>query len=167
MHRHDDVSACSGEIGGKSTRVLVVDSLLGTMGLNHMNGRVQDAISGRFISPGPFVTESGNTQNWNRYAYVYNNPLTYVDPSGFEQRSGSNRPRSVSRTLPMKLRPSGSRSTFVRSYLTFLRRITREWAGSIRKAMLVMAATEAATQGESRKRRTRILARTLRTRRTD
>ena len=61
-------------------------TLLGTMGLNHMNGRVQDAISGRFISPDPFVTEPGNTQNWNRYAYVYNNPLTYVDPSGFEQR---------------------------------------------------------------------------------
>ena len=61
-------------------------TLLGTMGLNHMNGRVQDAISGRFISPDPFVTEAGNTQNWNRYAYVYNNPLTYVDPSGFEQR---------------------------------------------------------------------------------
>ncbi len=56
------------------------------MGLNHMNGRVQDAISGRFISPDPFVTEPGNTQNWNRYAYVYNNPLTYIDPSGFEQR---------------------------------------------------------------------------------
>ena len=61
-------------------------TLLGTMGLNHMNGRVQDAISGRFISPDPFVTEPGNTQNWNRYAYVYNNPLTYVDPSGFERR---------------------------------------------------------------------------------
>ena len=56
------------------------------MGLNHMNGRVQDAISGRFISPDPFVTEAGNTQNWNRYAYVYNNPLSYVDPSGFERR---------------------------------------------------------------------------------
>ena len=51
-----------------------------------LNGRVQDAISGRFISPDPFVTEPGNTQNWNRYTYVYNNPLSYIDPSGFEQR---------------------------------------------------------------------------------
>lgn len=32
----------------------------------------------------PFVTEPGYTQNFNRYAYVYNNPLTYIDPSGFE-----------------------------------------------------------------------------------
>ena len=58
-------------------------TVLGRMGLNHMNGRVQDAVIGRFISPDPFVTEPGNTQNFNRYAYVYNNPLSYVDPSGF------------------------------------------------------------------------------------
>jgi RHS repeat-associated protein len=59
-------------------------TVLGKMGLNHMNGRVQDAVIGRFLSPDPFVTEPGNTQNFNRYAYVYNNPLTYVDPSGFD-----------------------------------------------------------------------------------
>lgn len=59
-------------------------TVLGRMGLNHMNGRVQDAIIGRFVSPDPFVTEPGYTQNFNRYSYVYNNPLTNTDPSGFE-----------------------------------------------------------------------------------
>jgi RHS repeat-associated protein len=59
-------------------------TVLGSMGLNHMNGRVQDAVIGRFISPDPFVTQPGYTQNFNRYAYVYNNPLTHVDPSGFD-----------------------------------------------------------------------------------
>lgn len=54
-----------------------------SMGLNHMNGRVQDAITGRFLSADPYITEPGNTQNYNRYSYVYNNPLTYTDPSGF------------------------------------------------------------------------------------
>ena len=63
-------------------------TVLGRMGLNHMNGRVQDAVIGRFISPDPFVTEPGNTQNFNRYAYVYNNPLSYTDPSGFCSMSG-------------------------------------------------------------------------------
>jgi RHS repeat-associated protein len=58
-------------------------TVLGRMGLNHMNGRVQDAISGTFLSPDPFITDPLNTQNFNRYAYVYNNPLTFTDPSGF------------------------------------------------------------------------------------
>ena len=54
-----------------------------SMGLNHMNGRVQDAITGRFLSadatiPNPFVTQS-----YNRYSYVDNNPLSLIDPSGF------------------------------------------------------------------------------------
>lgn len=57
---------------------------LGAMGLNHMNGRVQDAITGRFLSADPFISEPGNTQNYNRYSYVYNNPVSLVDPSGFE-----------------------------------------------------------------------------------
>ena len=56
---------------------------LGSFGLNHMNGRVQDAVTGRFLSADPYVTEPGNTQNFNRYSYVYNNPLTFTDPSGF------------------------------------------------------------------------------------
>ena len=54
-----------------------------SMGLNHMNGRVQDAITGRFLSPDPTTPNPGNTQSWNRYSYVNNNPLTAVDPTGF------------------------------------------------------------------------------------
>jgi RHS repeat-associated protein len=57
---------------------------LGSMGLNHMNGRVQDAITGTFLSPDPYVTQPGNTQGFNRYAYAHNNPLTFIDPSGFD-----------------------------------------------------------------------------------
>jgi hypothetical protein len=48
-----------------------------------MNGRVQDAITGRFLSADPYITEPGNTQNYNRYSYVYNNPMSYTDSSGF------------------------------------------------------------------------------------
>jgi RHS repeat-associated protein len=54
-----------------------------SMGLIHMNGRVQDAITGRFLSADPFVFEPGNTQGFNRYSYVMNNPLSYTDPSGY------------------------------------------------------------------------------------
>lgn len=54
-----------------------------SMGLNHMNGRVQDAITGRFLSPDPTIPNPGNTQSFNRYSYVLNNPLTMTDASGF------------------------------------------------------------------------------------
>lgn len=54
-----------------------------SMGLNHMNGRVQDAITGRFLSADPYITAPGHTQGFNRYAYVMNNPITLTDLSGF------------------------------------------------------------------------------------
>ncbi|MFL6605691.1 MAG: RHS repeat domain-containing protein [Steroidobacteraceae bacterium] len=57
---------------------------LGAMGLNDMNGRIQDAITGRFLSADPYVPQPDITQSFNRYSYVMNNPLTYSDPSGFE-----------------------------------------------------------------------------------
>jgi RHS repeat-associated protein len=53
------------------------------MGLNHMNGRVQDSITGRFLSADPHIPDPSNPQDYNRYTYVRNNPLSYVDPSGF------------------------------------------------------------------------------------
>ena len=60
---------------------------LGNMGLNHMNGRVQDAITGVFLSPDPYISEPGNPQNYNRYSYVYNNPMSHTDPSGYSAYS--------------------------------------------------------------------------------
>jgi RHS repeat-associated protein len=58
-------------------------TVLGSMGLNHMNGRIEDSITGRFLSADPQGEQPGNTQSWNRYSYVINNPLTLTDPSGF------------------------------------------------------------------------------------
>ncbi|MEL6977031.1 MAG: RHS repeat-associated core domain-containing protein, partial [Bacteroidota bacterium] len=52
------------------------------VGLIHMNGRMYDAKLGRFLSPDNFVQEPFNTQSFNRYGYVLNNPLKYSDPSG-------------------------------------------------------------------------------------
>jgi hypothetical protein len=47
-----------------------------------MNGRVYDPVLGRFLSPDPLVQAPYDTQGLNRYAYVRNNPMRYVDPSG-------------------------------------------------------------------------------------
>ncbi len=57
--------------------------MLGGTGLVHMGGRLYDPGTGRFLSADPFVQEPNNLQNYNRYTYVLNNPLSYVDPSGY------------------------------------------------------------------------------------
>ncbi|WNG62078.1 hypothetical protein F0U59_50780 [Archangium gephyra] len=51
-------------------------------GLVYMNARYYDARLGRFISPDALVPSSGNPQALNRYAYVYNNPISNTDPTG-------------------------------------------------------------------------------------
>ena len=50
--------------------------------LIHMNGRLYDPLVHRFLQPDNFVQDPYNTQNFNRYGYVLNNPLKYTDPSG-------------------------------------------------------------------------------------
>jgi RHS repeat-associated protein len=52
-------------------------------GLLDYNARYYDPGLGRFISADTVVPEAGNPQSLNRYAYVYNNPMRYVDPSGY------------------------------------------------------------------------------------
>ena len=53
-----------------------------TVGLIHMNGRVQDPVLGRFISADP--SDALNPAvGFNRYSYALNNPLSFTDPSGF------------------------------------------------------------------------------------
>jgi len=44
--------------------------------------RMYDPKIGRFISPDSVVPDEKNPQAWNRFAYVYNSPLRYTDPSG-------------------------------------------------------------------------------------
>ena len=51
-------------------------------GLINMNARLYDPALGRFLSPDPYIQDPTNTQNFNRYSYVLNNPLKYTDPSG-------------------------------------------------------------------------------------
>lgn len=51
-------------------------------GLINMNGRVYDPILGRMLSPDNYVQSPDNSQSYNRYSYVWNNPLKYSDPDG-------------------------------------------------------------------------------------
>lgn len=55
---------------------------LQSVGLIHMNGRLYDPKLHRFLQPDNYVQDISNTQNYNRYGYVLNNPLKYTDYSG-------------------------------------------------------------------------------------
>ncbi len=55
------------------------------------NVRMYDPALGRFLSPDPFMQDPSNTQNFNRYSYCLNNPLKFIDPSGFTYSGASGR----------------------------------------------------------------------------
>jgi len=56
---------------------------LDLFGLINMNGRLYDPIIARFLSPDPFVQAPTFTQNFNRFSYAWNNPLRFIDPTGY------------------------------------------------------------------------------------
>ena len=52
-------------------------------GLINMNGRCYDPVMSSFLSVDAYVQSPDNSQNFNRYSYCLNNPLKYIDPSGW------------------------------------------------------------------------------------
>jgi RHS repeat-associated protein len=52
--------------------------------LDYFGARYFASVQGRFTSADPLLSSGrpDNPQTWNRYSYVLNNPLFYVDPSG-------------------------------------------------------------------------------------
>lgn len=53
------------------------------LGLIDMRGRVYDPLAGRFATPDPMMQAPFWSQGLNRYAYVFNDPINHIDPSGF------------------------------------------------------------------------------------
>jgi len=53
-----------------------------SFGLINMNGRAYDPIMSMMLSPDNYIQNPDFSQNYNRYSYCFNNPLTYSDPSG-------------------------------------------------------------------------------------
>jgi RHS repeat-associated protein len=49
----------------------------------HMGGRIYDPNVGRFMQADPIVQAPDNGQSLNRYSYVFNNPLSFIDPTGY------------------------------------------------------------------------------------
>ncbi len=55
---------------------------LDKVGLINMNGRLYDPRVGRMLSPDNLVPNPYSLQGYNRYSYVFNNPMSYADPDG-------------------------------------------------------------------------------------
>ena len=54
----------------------------GALGLYDYRARYYDPALGRFVQADTLVPNPGTPQDLNRYAYVRNNPLRYMDPNG-------------------------------------------------------------------------------------
>jgi len=52
-------------------------------GLIYLRARYYDPGIGRFIAKDPFAGFVYSTQNQNRYSYANNNPICFIDPSGY------------------------------------------------------------------------------------
>ena len=49
------------------------------LGLINMKGRIYDPNAAHFLTPDPITSEPSSARSWNRYSYVYNNPMTLTD----------------------------------------------------------------------------------------
>lgn len=61
------------------------------MGVINMNGRVYDPTMGRFLTTDPYIQAPYYLQSFNRFAYVWNNPLHGIDPTGYGVDGAYNR----------------------------------------------------------------------------
>ncbi|WP_444910107.1 FG-GAP-like repeat-containing protein [Microbulbifer sp. TRSA005] len=77
------LSALSNFDHSRTTRGYTGHEMLDEVGLIHMNGRIYDPRLGRFMQADPFIQAAADTQMYNRYSYVRNNPLNATDPSGY------------------------------------------------------------------------------------
>jgi len=87
------VSAASGYLNGQAlidNKGFTRQEELDQLGLVHLNGRVYDPFTGRFMSGDPDVADPYHSQSYNRYTYVWNNPTNLTDPTGFNPNGQNN-----------------------------------------------------------------------------
>ncbi len=68
-------------------------------GFYFYNARYYDASIARFTSADTIIDGAGDTQGWNRYAYVKGNPIGLKDPTGHEGGNFNNYPSSAWRLI--------------------------------------------------------------------
>ncbi|WP_333884448.1 FG-GAP-like repeat-containing protein [Sphingobium yanoikuyae] len=84
-----DLTALGSQLGAPWTMGFGGHEHLLAFGLIHMNGRVYDPATGMFLSADPLGADGGGTQTIGRYLYANNNPLRFIDPSGYWSLGGA------------------------------------------------------------------------------
>src|SRR5262249_22639107 len=79
--RNADWTDAAGDIYAEASRGFTGHEMDDELGLVNMNERLYDPVLGRFMTADTVVEDIAG-QGLNHYAYVKNNPLTYVDPTG-------------------------------------------------------------------------------------
>jgi RHS repeat-associated protein len=74
--------AVRGSVGTLPTQRTFTGQYSDATGLMYFNARYYSQTLGRFVSADTIVPGAGEPQAFNRYAFVFNNPLKYYDPSG-------------------------------------------------------------------------------------
>jgi len=67
----------------RATSYLFTGKELDSNGLYYYGARYYDPEIGRFISADPTIQHPNDPQDFNRYTYCRNNPINYIDPSGY------------------------------------------------------------------------------------
>jgi RHS repeat-associated protein len=75
-------------IGASTHRGYTGHEQLDNLNLVHMKGRVYDPVIARFMSADPIIQSPFRSQSFNRYSYIWNNPLNATDPTGLQRNSG-------------------------------------------------------------------------------
>jgi len=71
-------------VGQKTDRGYTMHEHLDEVGVIHMNGRIYDPLMARFMSADPIIQSPFDLRSFNRYSYVWNNPMRMFDPTGFD-----------------------------------------------------------------------------------
>ncbi|HYK36953.1 RHS repeat-associated core domain-containing protein [Alloacidobacterium sp.] len=88
MHGDPSNPALSSSRGlGSIRKDFTEQTLDAPLELLDMNGRIYDPRLGRFLTPDPIVQRPMRSESLNPYSYALNNPLKWIDPSGFQSQS--------------------------------------------------------------------------------
>jgi len=79
-------------------------------GFYFYNARHYDSVVGRFVSADTVIDGEFDSQGWNRFSYVHNNPVVYKDPTGHTKRFRNRVNDDIARKSGVRINPNGEPS---------------------------------------------------------
>ena len=100
-------------------------------GLIYYGARFYDNSLGRWAQPDSIIPASQGVQGWDRFAFVNNNPIRYIDPTGHKACNGSSDNTCETEIIPDTF---GSIKRLLQSYGVSLVNDTDKWTLRLAKA---------------------------------